>query len=486
MKNPLIILFTVLSLTACVSSGSPWDRGGYARPAETAPRALQPESEENINGTHQQENEQTALYSSAVPPSGANRPEYEYGQQQQPDTVPTLQTAPVLPPVKVALLVPLSGPHANLGEALLQAAQLALFDVHYDSFELIPRDTKGTPEGARQAAQDALNAGAQIVLGPLFAESVRAAKTVTNRHNINMLAFSTNWTLANSNTYIMGFLPFSQVQRIALYARQNNLNKIGILAPNDDYGNAVISAYNSLAYRTHAPTADVMRYPVDESDISGLIRSFTHYDDRVEALNQKIRPLEDWLAQNPGDKKAQAELAALKNGNDDSIEPPFDAILLATGGGQARSIANLLSYYDLEPEQVKRLGTGLWDDAGLATEPGMQDAWFAAPDPRARDEFEIRFNQTYGYMPPRLATLAYDATALTAIIARTSYQNYGRPVFDSRMISNPNGFSGIDGIFRFGPNGMIERGLAVLEIKNGVTSVIDPAPVTFQQTLQTY
>jgi branched-chain amino acid transport system substrate-binding protein len=120
--------------------------------------------------------------------------------------------------VKVALLVPMSGKHADLGQAMMQSAQLALFDMGYDKIELMPQDTKGTPEGARVAAQQALNDGAQLILGPVFAGEARAVAPIAQQRNVNVITFSTDWTLAQNNVFVMGFLPFTQVERIVQYA----------------------------------------------------------------------------------------------------------------------------------------------------------------------------------------------------------------------------------------------------------------------------
>ena len=82
--------------------------------------------------------------------------------------------------------------------------------------------------------------------------------------------------------------------------------------------------------------------------------------------------------------------------------------------------------------------------------------------------------------PPRLSSLAYDATALAAVLARTGQQRTGQPAFDRAALSNPNGFAGIDGIFRFNGSGLVERGLAVLEIRQRRIIEVDPSPKTFQ------
>ncbi|MCB9990796.1 MAG: penicillin-binding protein activator [Rhodospirillales bacterium] len=475
-------LLCLMGLTGCVSSGSssPWDRSTYDAPAQQAPNQLTREAlntpmEGSVYTPYNSPAEQNTAQAQAQAQTQPQQPGVQTPYYQQPPKMPpqsaeeavdsiygsapaqppsrgNLSAQPALPPVKVALLLPLSGEHADLGQAMLQAAQLALFDMGYDAFELMPRDTRGTPQGAAQAAQGAATEGAQLILGPLFAGSVSAAKPVASRYNINMISFSTDWSLAGGNTYIMGFLPFAQVKRVTEFASRNGYNNIGILAPNTDYGNAVVAAYNSLAYRTGMRTADVVRFSPNESDTSTLLREFTKYDQRNNAAE-----------------------------TGDMVPPlPFNAVLMPVGGDQARSIGNLLSYYDMGPIQVKRLGTGLWDDTGLATEPALEGAWFAAPSPDSRKSFERRYRELYGLRPPRLTTLAYDATALAAVLAKNSYQRQGRPSFDRNALLNPNGFAGIDGIFRFRPDGLIERGLAVLEYKDSAIRVIDNAPTTFQ------
>lgn len=449
MKH-LFSLLTILLLSACVSNQNPWDRNVHTTTAQSAPSSLSAETIAHSQPPQPVGTEQEAMSSRYEIPNEGGLPP----TMQTAAGYPPVDRAPVMAPVKVGLLLPLSGQHADLGEALLQAAQLALFDIGFNSMELITRDTKGTSSGAQEAAASAINAGAQIILGPLFADSVRAVKPVAGRYNINVVAFSTDWTLAGGNTYIMGFLPFAQVQRVAEYAYRNGYRHIGILAPSDNYGNAVIAAYNSMAYRRNLPPASIARYTANSSDISNIVRTFSNYDAREAAKTED-------MAQSP-------------------ITPPFDAILLATGGEQARSVAGMLSYYDLGPNAVKRLGTGLWDDNALATDPALKNGWFAAPSPSARAEFERHYSDTYGLVPPRLASLAYDATALAAVLARNSQSAYGRPSFSHTDLTNPNGFAGIDGIFRFRPDGLVERGLAVLEFKNGMIKEIDPAPRTFQ------
>jgi len=124
---------------------------------------------------------------------------------------------------------------------------------------------------------------------------------------------------------------------------------------------------------------------------------------------------------------------------------------------------------------MRLIGTGLWDDESLARNPALYGGWFAAPDPALRRDFDRRYLENYGSAPPRLATLAYDATALAAVLSRGTQDN----PYSRQRLTNPRGFAGIDGVFRLRPDGLNDRGLAVLEVQSGRARVIDAAPTAF-------
>ncbi len=420
--NPVSLCFLILaafSLSACVASG-------YQRPAwtynpdEQGPPAQQPPSDLS----------ETAPLQPTAP--------------AQPEASAIADSS--LRAVKIGVLLPLSGQHADLGQAMLQAAQMALFDAGYENFEMLPRDT-AAEGGARAAAQQVVSSGAELVLGPVFSADVQAAKSVVQGAGVNMIAYSTDWGLAGGNTFIMGFMPFDQVERITQYAARQNLGRVGVIAPSSDYGRVVVSAFDAYSRKHGVRTAKVENFPANGSNLTATVRNFTNYDARQAG----------------------------------SPELPFEAVLMPVGGSQAALIGNLLNQYDMPPNRIKRLGTGLFDDPSLAAEGSLSGAWFAAPDPKDRTSFERRFQKNYGYTPPRLASLAYDSTALAAILAKRGLQAQGKPMFDANSITNPNGFAGIDGIFRFRADGTVERGLAVLEFRNGSMRVIDSAPRTFEE-----
>jgi branched-chain amino acid transport system substrate-binding protein len=333
-----------------------------------------------------------------------------------------------LPPVKIGILVPLSGSQADLGQAMLNAAQLALFDVNAKNITIVPRDTT---MGAAKAANEVLAEGAQIILGPLFAQDVKTVTPIARARNVPVIAFSTDWTAAADNTYIMGFLPFGQVTRVVDYAIQHGAHNFGALIPQTPYGIAVNSSLKNELQRQKISSPYSLIF--NPSNIDGASKQ---------------------IAQNK-----------------------FDALLLPIGGAQLNQVANAL--HESNPvSQTHLIGTGLWDDVPQVGSQ-LQGGWFAAPDPKLRAAFNNSYHDTYGAAPPRLATLAYDATALAAALSVKGQHQNGQPAFSRADLTDPNGFAGLDGVFRFRPDGLAERGLAVLELQSGGAVVIDPAPTHF-------
>jgi ABC-type branched-subunit amino acid transport system substrate-binding protein len=398
----------------------------------------------------------------------------EAPRARQGQLLPTPGGGGTVPPgetPKVALLLPMSGQYEKLGTAMRQAAEMALFDVAGKKFTLTPIDTQGTAEGARRAAQQAKAAGVHLVLGPLFANSVRAVKEEFEGSGVNIIAFSTDPTVAGDNVFLMGFLVKPQVSRILRYASQQNLKRVAVVAPEGPYGESVIAAVNQAAQSSGVDVVSTLLYPTtDTQEMNKSLRAFTHYDLRARDLLKVLR-------RTHGKTDLESRRERAKARRETKIPPPeWDAVLVAEGGARLLLVASMLAYYDVDPDKVQYLGTGQWDDTAIAKEPNLKGAWFPAPPPPARAKFEAKYKEQFKSDPPRIATLAYDAVALAAVLARAE----GGPDFSRQAITSPNGFAGIDGIFRFLPSGMSERGLAVLEVAEGEFRMIGNAPNTFE------
>ena len=350
-------------------------------------------------------------------------------------------------PTKVALLVPLSGANADLGKAMLEAAQLALFNTDSERLTLVPRDTAGTAEGAANAAKSAISDGAQLLIGPLLAAEVEAVKPITRDAKVNVIAFSTATQLAGGNVFLMGFQPRQEVVREVSFARDKGISRFAALAPNSQYGHLMTDALRDAA------TAS-----------GGSVAKIEYLDPRAADPSAAV-------------KRLLGGTAPPSNGASPAPPPAsaaFDALLLPEGGAQLKQIARQLKEAGLDSGQVRLLGSGLWDDPSIAGESALDGGWYAASPPEPRQEFESRFQATYGHPAPRLASLAFDAAALAAVLGKSG------EAFSPEAILNPRGFTGVDGLFRFTAQGLVQRGLAVLEITARGKTVVSPAPQNFQ------
>jgi ABC-type branched-subunit amino acid transport system substrate-binding protein len=332
--------------------------------------------------------------------------------------------------VKVALILPLSAP-GNAGATALSmrnAAEMALAEFNNPDIQLLVKDDGGNPGGAQQAAQQALSEGAEIILGPLFAESVRAAGQVARQRGVPVIAFSTDAGVAASGVYLLSFLPESEVDRVIGYATQQGKRSYAALIPDNAYGTVVQAAFQQAVARGGGRVVVMERYPLDRTQIQGPVQ-------RVAQAARQV-----------------------------------DAIFIPDGADSVAAVVQSLAAAGVPRKQL--VGTGLWEDPRLASEPGAQGGWFATPDPSGYRAFSGRYRQRYGQDPVRPATLAYDAVSLVAALVKTQ----GPARFAPETLTNPSGFAGIDGVFRFRPDGTNQRGLAVMRVAPSGGQVVSPAP----------
>jgi len=375
---------------------------------------------------------------------------------------------------RVALLLPLSGPDAGLGQSMLEAAQLALFDVGQPRLVLLPRDV-GDGSKAADAAKAAIQEGAQLIIGPVFSRSVKAAGAVARANHVALVGFSNDRSVAGDGVYLTGITPLEVVRRIISYAASRGHGSIAALIPETPYGDAVANAFRLSVQDSGARISSTVTYPPQRDALFEPVKALALYDQRRQALQDEIADLQRF----GDDDLAEQELNRLKN-METLGALPYDALLIPEGGGLLRALSPLLPYYDVDPDRVQFLGTELWDDPSLTREPPLYGAWFAAPPDEMRARFETRFRDLYRTTPPRIASMAYDAVALAASLGLPRAEDLQGAPLPERLLLNPNGFQGIDGIFRFTEAGLAERALAVKQVTKDGIRTISPAPTTFQ------
>lgn len=340
---------------------------------------------------------------------------------------------------RVALLIPLSGPGkiGEIGAALKEAGELAIFDAGGAEIVLIPLDTKGTPQGARSAAQQAVQEGAEIILGPLLSANVRPVAQEVRGKNIPILAFSSDRKVAGNGVYLLSFLPSQEINRVVNYAASKGLKGFAELIPQSPYGNLVNKAFDQAVTRS-----------------GGKIVSVEQYARNAKSAAKNI-----------------SRLATFAKSKDSGV----DALFLPESGSLLYEMAAMLEKKGINKNNVRLLGTGLWDEPGLSAVSALLGGWYASPDPAAKSTFIARYKNAYGKSPLRIASLAYDAVSLASVLAASEKgQRY-----TVGQLTNPDGFDGVDGLFRLMRNGTNERALAVLELRPGGAQVVSPAPRRF-------
>ena len=370
--------------------------------------------------------------------------------------------------IPVGLLLPLSGEAAPIGQALLDAAQLALFEVAGSRFELLPRDTGGTEEGARLAAQSAVDAGARLLLGPVFAANARVAASVASARRIPLIAFTNDRTAAVDGAFVMGLLPGQRIQRVVSYAVSRDVQRFAALIPEGEFGDLVADDFRLAVARAGGELVRIARYAPSTESVTAAIKQLGDYDARRGALIAQRKALK--LA---GDAASLRALKALEK-RETLGDVPFDAVLLLETGPALSAVAPLLPYYEIDTTKVRVLGIHDWSSLAMRRESAIKGAWYAGPDLVAQASFAKRFNRVYGAEPHALAPLAYDATALAAVLAES-----GDGSFDTARLTVNYGFAGSTGLFRFAPDGLVEHRFAVMEVQPDGVRVVGPAPQAF-------
>ncbi|MEZ5994262.1 MAG: penicillin-binding protein activator [Hyphomonadaceae bacterium] len=338
--------------------------------------------------------------------------------------------------VRVGLLLPFSLRPQDAA-ALYNAAELALFDHGNQNTLLIPRDAGSNEASANAAARALMNDGADIIIGPVLREGVAGAAAAAARDHIPVIGFSSDRTVAGNGVYLLSFQLEDEVARLVSYAASQNIRSIALLAPANEYGRRVEAALRAEAAARGVSIVQAQLYNRTDADATA----------------------------------AATALAASLRGE------PAQGIVIAESGAPLRAIGTALVRGGVDQRQVRLMGTSVW--AGEAErEPTLAGGWYVSPDPSARTDFENRYRAMFGDSPTRLSSLGYDAVALAALLSR----DRGSQGFSRTAIENSEGFAGSDGLFRFRPNGAIERGLAIIEVRQSGVNVLEAAPRRFPRS----
>lgn len=345
---------------------------------------------------------------------------------------------------RIGVLLPFSHSSRSVREqasGLLAAIEMALFDFGDTSVLLLPRDTSGDPRQTITATEKLLEDGADIIIGPLFSENVRAASSVASRMNVPVIGFSNDLSVSGEGTYLMSFQPEEEVARIVDWTVMQGINRFAFIAPDTEYTRRVETALRfEVARRAGIVIGAEFFNPNNSAPV-----------DEVSRLTGQIK-------------------MALKYGADRV------AVMMPDSGVRLLGVAPLLPYYGIESYKLQYIGTSRWDDSSIWKEPSLNGGAFASTPPEDVRFFNTAFRAAYGRAPSSLASLGYDAASLAMDVLSDG------SVERSEFLKS-DGVLGANGLYRFRSNGTVERGLAILGISPTGLRIVKEAPKTFRPSI---
>ncbi|MCE3255604.1 MAG: putative lipoprotein [Rickettsiaceae bacterium] len=369
-----------------------------------------------------------------------------------PQTLPVQavpQTKIIKKKVKVAALLPLSGKNKELGEALLNSITMSLFENDKNAdIDLVVFDSEDLKKSVSKIAEQNI----KTVIGPVFSSDVEEMLKLVSPGQMTILSFSNNQDLANKKgVFLMGFLPEQQIERITSYAISSGKENFAIIAPNNQYGKKFTEILKEMVRRKDANLISAGMYTNSTKDLERVV------------------------SKTVGAYTVPPRVAARKNSpvtiEDNKIYA--DVIFIPESGAVLSKIVSLIKKYNKDEREIQIIGSSNWDDVDVLKDPNLIGGWFTSTNSDKYRDFEKEYYKTYNSFPPRITSIAHDAMVAVAEAVRKSKNRELSAADFVNYISSKNSFEGVDGLFRFLPNGIVQRNFAVLEIENGEFDVID-------------
>lgn len=384
-------------------------------------------------------------------------PSEPYQPHQQFESRDLIVQKSTVKKIPVALFLPLSGKQKDLGVSLANAAMLSLFENDLNhNIELVLIDSKDTADEAKQAFQEIINRKIKIVVGPVFSSSVEAIEKDARQNQITVISLSNNKQLIGKinnegGVFLAGMMPEAQIDKIVTYAIEKGKYSFAIIAPNSQYGNTVTTQFKKIVKNRDGNFITAEFYKPNDADLDRVVnRVITSF-----SISSRLKAKKD----------------AVINESDRSYP---QIIMIPESGKVLSKIVASIKKQNVDERDFQIVGTSQWDDISTLNDYNLTGAWFASPENEKFRNFEKIYYQTYNKFPPRISSITYDSIA--AISTLIDYKKGQLPTiqdFTSYSIAPKNGFNGIDGLFRYIPNGLVQRNLAVLRVGSGRFETIE-------------
>lgn len=397
--------------------------------------------------------------------------------------------------MKVAMLAPLSGDLGPVGQQLVNAAAVALFERPDLNVELLPFDTRGTPEGAAKAAAEARSANVELVLGPLFGRNVPMVRQALQGSNVPVLAFTNDPAQAGGSNFVMGLSVGAQVERMVSYLAGQQKTRLIVIGPDNEYTSRTIQAAQAAVSATGGAVVRRATYPegADFNEISNQVQQVTNYQARrgqwqsySGQLKSQVRAAGDpagflrseagrlggmrgemlrgmatvynnWAGS--GRNRALAEVMQRIDGVDAMPVSDYDAILLPLGDNNLVAIGSMLDLYNAGRGFAQLAGTNIWTNVNLSSEPSLLGGWYTQMSETETGPFMLAYRSNFQATPESIAALGYHG----ARIAMEAMLEGARPI-TPEFLRRPQGFTGTAGTVRFGSDNVMRHPLSIYEV----------------------
>ena len=342
--------------------------------------------------------------------------------------------------LEIGVLLPMSGELKYIGDSFLKAIQLGLNDISNKNVKIYLKDSKANAIDAYKAAKEFEKRGINIVIGPIFFESLEKLDSV---NNITFISFTNKTEQVSDNIISFGININSQINIIREYFDKNDISKTLLLSPKSEFTNQIKKVEKSKIkfHKTY-------KYDKSPKKITGEVEKLTKYKDRKKDLERRINILEKSdLYKDKQELKKLEQMHTLGKVN-------FDSIIVLDFGERLKSVLTSFIFADVPSDKIKFFTINQWFDESFFNENALENLHFPSINFKNYKKFNKKFSNTFNEKAHQVSILAYDALGL---IYYCWYNN--NFYFEKKQLYSKKGFKGLHGNFT------IENNLAVQKLK---------------------
>ena len=356
--------------------------------------------------------------------------------------------------IKVGVMLPLSGEHREIGNLILNAVEMAVFQTEENKIEFHIKDTEGNPDKAKEVLTELIDQGIKFVIGPLFSQSLAAIHSSVSSNNIKIFALTNNINLGQKGIWIFGVDPQAQTEKVLQYALEKGSKNIAALLPQNAYGLLLFDTISSFTETNSMKIAKIEFYDFSIENQSKAAKKLSSGFEKYQLYLDKLKELE----------APEVEL------NDDLfIEKPFDSVFIAAAGQNLTVLSSELQYNNVDPEIVQYLGISSWEDSSILSEPALEGGVFVTTNEMFQEKIKLIYKSSFNKEMPKIAMIAYDIVALLGSLDNINNSD----------LVNDEGYIGLRGLFRLKNNGRVERTFQLKKIKKKKFTILKKASNQF-------